>query len=337
MFENDPLNTIVITADVWIKTEENFQPLQEYYLTLNNDLTDISYSRFYGYIGQHSESYSDTINLDIYNSVDFGSISFGPGCLRLKANFKNELGLPVKVEAEEFKAFHTTGVNPESLNIYLFGPDTANSFNIYSPDCSAPDGIVTSVLFDHSNIIDAVNISPNKIFFKLNGIFNYEGDNSVTNCFHDTSQVGLNVSVEMDLFGSISDFSIADTLDFSLEDNQNLNAIEFWVKITNGFPINATSQLTFVDSLNLELYSLFPNVEDIIVSALTGPPPECRVIQPATKETFITIDGDALDSILKAKKIIFRTNLWTESDKLIKVYSDYSVDLNMSAKLNVNY
>jgi len=336
-FENNPLNTIIIVADVWIKTDTNVNLLPEYSLTLTNELTNIEYSRFYGFIGNHIESYSDTIDLNIYNSADFGSISFGPECVRLKVDFYNELGLPVKVEAEKFTAYHTTGINPDSLDIYLFSPDTANSFIINSPDCNSALPSSTEVMLNRSNIVEALEIAPNKIYFKLNGLFNYEGDSLITNCFRDTSQINIAVSVEMDLYGSISDFTIADTLDFSIESVENLNAIELRIDISNGFPINAFAQLDFIDSENQLLYSLFPDNENIIVSAITGNPPDCRVIQPSKKETIVTIIGDDLESLLKASHIIFKSTLSTEPDKLVKIYSDYSIDLNLSAKLYVNY
>ncbi len=336
-FDNNPLNTVIIVADVWIKTDTNVNVLPEYSLTLSNELKNIEYSRYFGFIGNHIESYSDTIDLNIYNSADFGSISFGPECVRLKVDFYNELGLPVKVEAEKFTAFHTTGNNPDSLDIYLFGPDTASSFIINSPDCYSALPSSTEVMLNRSNIVEALEIAPNKIYFKLNGLFNYEGDSLITNCFRDTSQINIAVSVEMDLYGSISDFIIADTLDFSIESVENLNAIELRIDISNGFPINAFAQLDFIDSENQLLYSLFPDNENIIVSAITGDPPDCRVIQPSKKETIVTIEGDAMESVLQASKIIFKSTLSTEPGKLVKIYSDYSIDLNLSAKLYVNY
>ena len=70
-------NTIIIGTDVSIKTADliNIDTSKNYFIRLTNKLSDIIYSRFYGYIGEHVESYSDTIDLNIYNSVNFGSIT----------------------------------------------------------------------------------------------------------------------------------------------------------------------------------------------------------------------------------------------------------------------
>jgi hypothetical protein len=251
---------------------------------------------------------------------------------------QNELGLPMKIEAERFTAYHSQGSNPDSVEINLFGPDSTNVFNINSPDCGFNLPASTEILMNNSNILDALNISPNKVYIKLNGKFNDGVDSStITNCFRDTSDISIRVKVELDLFGSISAFKIADTIDFSIESVDNLNAIEFRIEIINGFPINAAAQVVFIDQNHQPLYSLFPTEEDIIVSATSGGPPDYKVIQPTRKETIILIEGDAMESVLKASQIIFTSSFSTESNNLVKIYSDYNIDLALSAKLYVNY
>jgi hypothetical protein len=331
-------NTIIIGTDVSIRTADliNIDTSKNYYISLTSELTDIKYSRFYGYIGEHVESYSDTIDLNIFNSADFGSITFGEGCVSMKIDIYNELGLPFKLEAEKFTAYHTSGANPDSFNIYNPFVPNSNSISIISPECDSETGSTTEIIINTDDIVDALEISPNKFYFKLNGILNYD-NNISTNCFRDTSDFKIDMKLELDLFGSISDFQIADTLDFSIESVENLNAIELRIDISNGFPINAFAQLDFTDSENQLLFSLFQDNENLIVSAITGNPPDYRVIQPSKKETIVTIVGDDLESLLKASQIIFKSTLSTEPDKLVKIYSDYSIDLTLSAKLYVNY
>ena len=335
-FENDPPNKIDILGYVNLVINDSGIASTNY-VTLENRITNIDYTKYIGYIGRHTESYIDTIDLNIYNSSDFGNITFGPDCVDLTIDVQNEVGIPMKIAAEEFTAYHTVGSLHDSIEIDLFGPDSSNVFNILSPFCDDVNHASTEILLNKSNIIDALDISPNKVYIKLNGIFNDGADSLISNCFRDTSDIIIRVKVELDLFGSISAFKVADTLDFSLESIENLNAIEFRIEIINGFPINASTQVVFSDSDFQPLYSLFPAEEDIIVSALTGGAPDYKVIQTTKKETIILIEGDAMESVLSATQIIFTSSFSTESNNLVKIYSDYSIDLALSAKLYVNY
>ncbi len=335
-FDSIQQNTIEINALVNIVTDDN--DLSSYTISLENNFSQLKYSQFYGYIGVHSESYSDTIDLNLYNSVDAGSIIYGPESVKLNIEVENELGLPIQIETEKFTAYHTNGSHQDSSNIYLFGEGTLNNFSINSPGIGEiGKSAHTTISSENSNFTDVLNISPDKIIFDLNANFNYEGNNHTINFFTDTSEINIQATVSLDLFGSISSFKIIDTLDFSLGNVENLNAIEFKVDITNGFPINALAQVDFYDSEFNKLYSLFPEDDELILSAETGEAPDYKVITPTDKETIITINGEALDSILKATKIIFASTLSTESNKLVKIYSDYGVDLTMSAKLYINY
>ncbi len=328
-------NTVDINALVGISSDDNID-LSPYHINLENTITSLNYSQFYGYIGEHTESYEDTIDLNLYHSADIGNITFGAECVNMKIEIENELGLPLQIEAEKFTAYHTGGSNPDSVDVYLFGQGNPNIFTINSP-AEVGDGVLTTIEVNEANISDALNISPNKIFFKLNGNFNYEGDNQTTNFFSDTSILQIYARLSLDLYGNISSFKIADTLDFSLDPVDNLKAVELKLGITNGFPIEATALVDFLDDENQLLYSLFSDDADIIVSAETGDPPECKVINPARKETTILIDGDAMESVLKATQVVFMSTLSTEPGKLVKIYSDYNIDLELSAKLYVNF
>jgi hypothetical protein len=330
-------NIVYIYATVTAVTDEN-PNLLSYFVSLENKLTNMTYSFFTGYIGYHTESYTDTIDLGIYSSADFGSILFGPESVKLKIHAENELGFPIKINAEQFTAYHTQGNSNESVDVFLFDSIPPNTFNIEAPTYEQiGQTIVTDIVSDESNIVDALNIAPNKIALKLVGIFNPDANPGIQNFFYNTSKIKIDVALELELFGKIEAFRIADTLDFSLTSDEHLNGIEFNAIINNGFPIAGKAQVLFTDENFNILYSLFPEDESIIVSGETGAPPDYKVISPSKKETIIVIDSDDIEVILGATQLIFTTTLSTEPGKMVKIYSDYSVDLTLSAKLYVNY
>jgi hypothetical protein len=338
---SDTIGTITLQADIGIFIPPDFGGYfdEQACMILINELEDIKYSQFLGYIGKQVESYSDTIDISIFNSADVGSITFGENCVKLGVELYNELGLPIKVESEKITAYHTTGTSQESVDIYFItNSGDTNNFIINSPTCNAGNGEATEMVLENSNIVEALEISPNKLFFKLNGILNPDQNPNETNCFKDTSDFTMAVKLQLDLFGNISEFKIADTIDFSIESVENLNALDLRIEFINGFPITASAQLDFLDDENNHLYSLFPQGEEIIIlSAESGGEPDYKVIQPTQKETIVALDGEAMELVLKATKIIFTSTLSTEPGKLVKIYSDYSMDMALSAKFYVNY
>jgi hypothetical protein len=334
---NDSVNTIFIYAQVHFVTGNN-QNLSPYHITLENHLTDLSYSLFTGYIGYWEESYTDTIDLGIYNAADFGAILFGPESVRMKIQIENQLGLPIIINAEQLTAIHTQDDSNESVEIRLFGPGQPNSFPINSPSFDqVGETMVTNILSENSNIVEALNIAPNKILLKLVGYLNPNANNEVKNFFFSNSQLKIGVTLEMDLYGRIDEFRIADTLDFSISNDEHFNGLEFNSVITNSFPIDGKAQVLFTDDDYNVLYSLFPEDESIIISGVTGPPPASKVISPSKKVTSITLGSEEIEKILEATQLIFRTTLGTEPDKMVRIYSDYNVELNLSAKFHVNY
>jgi hypothetical protein len=337
-FGNDTTNTVFIYGTVFFITDAN-PNLSPYYVNLENDLTNLTYSFFSGYIGKRDESYTDTIDLGIYNSADFGAILFGDESVRMKIHVENELGLPLEIIVEQLTAYHTQDNSNNSIDINLFGPDSANIFPINSPTINQiGEKVVTDIQsVPGNNIVQALNIAPNKLVMKLVGVFNPESNPNIDNFFYNTSLININVALELELYGRIDAFRIADTLDFSLENDDHLNGLEFNAIITNGFPIDGKAQVLFTDDDYNVLYSLFPDDESIIVSGVTGPPPNSRVESPSTKETRIIVDSDDIEMILGATKLIFRTTLNTEPGKMVRIYSDYNVDLALSAKFYINY
>jgi hypothetical protein len=124
-----------------------------------------------------------------------------------------------------------------------------------------------------------------------------------------------------------------DTLDFDPTSFDGFDAVEFMVEISNGFPISADIQLEFVDQDFNVVYTLIPENERLIEAGDIGSAPEYRVTSSTSKKTFIPIDRDGLDLIEQCSNVFFTAVLATENSQLVKIYSDYDIQLNMGAKV----
>jgi len=102
------------------------------------------------------------------------------------------------------------------------------------------------------------------------------------------------------------------------------------------FPADAYVQFYLADSNYVILDSLLPYNEQLLISALVGPPPEYRTYSPLNKTTVVVLSGDKLNTLFNSKKIIFAAKLSTseQGQKVVKIYSDYGIDIKLALKLN---
>ena len=60
-------------------------------------------------------------------------------------------------------------------------------------------------------------------------------------------------------------------------------------------------------------------------------------VVPESRKTFVELNREELDLVEQADKIHFRALLSTENSQLVKIYSDYYIQLQLGAKVIYNY
>ncbi|MBN2173277.1 MAG: hypothetical protein JW731_04045, partial [Bacteroidales bacterium] len=317
-------------------TGDNNPDNSPYFMQLENEFAATEFSRFFGYAGYQSITMNDTLQVDIFRLNEEGYFDFGPGSVNLKIDLWNSFGIPADLEFLQFKAVHD-GPDPESLDIYLFGEGNPAIINLNYPDFfQVGQSILTEVETVNSNIHEALDISPDKLFLDLEARINPGQDPNQENFALDTSHLKAKIALELQLFGSVSGFKIADTVDFNIDDVNEIDYIEFAVDVSNGFPINAEMQLFFVDSVYNELFVLLTPDEALMPAASVGNAPEYRVQSPAEKITYIDLGNEEIEKLPEARQIIIRATLSTYEGDLVKIYSDYAIDLKLGAKFGLN-
>jgi hypothetical protein len=63
--------------------------------------------------------------------------------------------------------------------------------------------------------------------------------------------------------------------------------------------------------------------------APVGGPPEYRVTSTVHKMTDANLTSDRIKNILDAKKMILRAGLSTTNEQLVKIYSDYTIQIQL--------
>ena len=328
-------NEIIIHSVVHFITDDQ-PPNNPYFVEIENSFTDILFHQFFGYAGYQEISLSDTINLDIFDINQQGNFVFGPGSVILNIHALNSFGLPVSLDFNTFRAYR--GDYSDSLDIYLFGEGNPTVIGLNSPTINQiGESVPTDITSTTSNLNEVLALSPSSIYVDVTGKLNVDGNPENTNFLLDTSRIRASVNLELQLFGQVNNFHLKDTIDFNLGSIEDVESLLFVVDIENGFPINTEIQLTFIDSLNQDVYKLLPDNELLMIAAAVSSAPDYKVISPAHKTTEIVLSREDLDAVEQARKIIIDANLFTTENQQVKIYSDYGIDLKLGAKVGINY
>ncbi len=299
-----------------------------YDLTIKQRLRDVSVYYASGYFGQQNfDIAKEVIGISLFDNRTVEEIFMEDP--RLKLKFYNSFGFPVGVTMDEFyvekdgSMLNVTSTNLPSFNIV--GASKPNQFD------------TTVLIFDktNSNIIDLFNFQPKKVGFREKLVSNPTGA-VVQNFVLDTSRVYVEAEVELPLYGRALNFTLSDTTKFSLDEVEGVISAELRFNILNSFPAEANFQIYLADSNGLVLDSLLSGQEQVLTAASVGPPPDYRTTIPVNKTTVVVLGQGKLANLWKTEKIIYKAMFSTADQglKVVKIYSDYYLDIKMAAKLN---
>lgn len=315
---------------------DNNPNLSPYSFSLRARLSDIRFSAIFGYLGQYEYPLSDSVNLGIFSNNLSGSIHFED--LKMQLKTENSIGMPMELRIDEIKAYSDKNA-PYVVNL-TDNPLFPNPVSFLSPDISQVGQSVTSATLFTSgncNLNQALSISPRKITFKLNGKSNPAGNPLDENFILDTSRFRVTARVELPFYGSITDFALTDTLNFNFEDIEELDEFSFLIVSRNRFPLNIDLQVLFTDEQFIPLDSLIYDQNfTLLQAAPVGGPPNYRVIDdpPVPVYTYQppVLTRQRLEKLGKTKKMIIRAFLNTSNSGLVKIYSDYNLDVRLGAR-----
>ena len=335
--EGDALNELNFLAEVVMHGDIN-PDLSPYDFILSGDIRDLEFEKIFGYLGQYELNLNDSLEFSIFEKTLTGGIELGTGTIDVWVDIKNSYGATVTVDADEFYAY--SKVNPPYLvDINLFGQGVPNIFAINAPDFQqVGQTIETNLDFSNSNLAQAFNIAPEMLHFDFMAITNPLGDTLASNFILDTSRISLGMDVEMQLFTSISDFIVEDTIDFDLNSNANeIGSLLIRLNTVNRFPLNVDVQIYFADDDYNIIDSLITNTDErILVGAPVSGPPEYKVIEGAAKMTDFEISRQKLDRIVNAEYMMLKAGLSTTDNSLVKIYNDYSLEIKVGTIVGIN-
>ena len=329
-------NTMALDLNIFIMGDDN-PNLSPYDFLINGSLTSLEFDAVYGYFSQYQLKLSDSLEIGIFDNALSGGFNIGQGSVDLIFDLYNSIGAPIHFDADALFV-ESSKVAPYHVDIHLFGPDIPNEFTINSPSIDQiGETAETTLDFTQANFAAAFNISPDFLYYDLSAVTNFGGDSTDQNFMLNESAVSLDVDLAFNLFGSVADFVVEDTIALNFDENPNeLDYMMFRINLTNGFPLDASAQVYFADENYLVLDSLITGDRNLLPGASVGGAPEYRVLESASKITDVMIDKSRLENIVAAKHLLFRVRLSTSDEQLVKIYEDYNIILKLGTITGLN-
>lgn len=296
----------------------------------------IKFSRFYGYIGKIDLFDSkDTIDLSIFDNSKTGNFSIDDAIIKIKTG--NSIGADIvggitKLEGYTKGSGNYTITNPPNpLPIRTPSINDAGKF-VY-------DSAIMNKL--NSNVPLVINKKPKQIIFQAYIKVNPSGKlqrNFVT----DNSQLKIDIEIELPLYGTAQNMVMEEEQKTELEMPEDEEIVEnLMIRFTgnNGFPIDLSTQVYFVDSFNVVFDSLFSNINyKFLEAAQIGS--DGKVTLPTNKTTDIMFDKERAKRLSRLSKLKIRAELSTLNNggvyPSVKLYSNYKLGIKIGIKTKLN-
>ncbi len=302
-----------------------------YSFNIKQSITSLDYYQAYGYFHQHTITVNETkIPISLFDNLHYTQIFIEDPILTL--GFKNSYGLPMDMTFNDLYV-ERDGISKDIISNLL------PTLSLNYPDFNhVGNSDTTAFIFnkDNSNIVDVIDFNPEKLVYS-GTILSNPTNVILPNFILDTSKVNISAELEIPLYGRALDFTLNDTskVDFSDSfDWDKIESIDINLNAQNYFPVESKLQIYFADSNKVIYDSLFEGVSQIVDAATIGPPPAYRTNIPAHKLTTIKLSNDKLIKFKESKYIIVNSvsTTYDNGTKIIKIYSDYKISLELSAK-----
>ena len=295
-------------------------------------LIGLEYTYAEGYLGNDLYLIGrDTIPIDFFEDWTRGDIYFEDPQIRLTAF--NSFGFPVDGQFEEILVNTVSGET-----VALESEFVTNGVYIDYPLLDqVGETIPTYFSFDknNSNIREVLGAGPTAIDYRIDGEPNPNMDETIRGFMTDSSQLRVQMEVELPIYGAASGFAVQDTLEVDFGGYDQVEEAEFKLISDNGMPLAADVQVYFADANNTILDSLLTTTQRVVEAASVDT--DGMVTNNTEQILFIPVQAARLDKILMAKKIILRTAFSTTNDgqNSVRVLADQSVNLRMGVRFGI--
>ncbi len=332
-------NEFVVNLEVTLSGTGS-TPLVTDQITLTQTLSNMTFDRIFGDIGQMSLSPDvDSVDISIFKNV-LGTGAFTLADPKIKFLIYNSYGVPINASLSQFEGYTPGGGSFAITGAPTLLPIQSPGFNqigqmlldSFSLENSTP-----------SNIASVINNTPKYLIYQLASQTNPAGGATHANFVLDTSRLKVDMEINLPLYGTAMNFVLQDTMPFNFGETMP-DEVDYALIRTfnsNGFPFDVDLQIYFVDSLYNKLDSLVvPNqiiLKSGIVNTTVGDPNYGKVISPSATTLDAVLTRTRLVNLKPAKYLLIRAlaNTANGGTTNIKIYSNYKLDVKLGLQVQV--
>lgn len=297
-------------------------------------LTRLEYSYAEGFLGNDIYDIGrDTIEIDFFNNWEQGIVNFEDPKIKLSAF--NSFGFPLDAN---FFSIDVIGIDGERLSLESDAIQDGVGVNFPSLE-QVGETIETNFSFnkENSNIIDILAVGPAAVEYELDGEPNPDSNPDSRGFMTDSSEIKVQMEVELPLNGYTFGFALVDTFDIDLTEYDNVNSAEFKLITENEIPLGLDLEVTFVDENFNVLDRLNSQVDDNYIGS--APVDSNGNVNGVNEKIIIdSFDANRFATIKSASRILIRTAFnTTNSDipQLVKFNADQSIKSRMGLKVEL--
>lgn len=306
-------------------------------LNIKYQLQGIEPSYIKGYVGRDTVISADSASFSFLNIFKSGTI----GLQNVNMNFTatNDIGVGGQVKINRLTAF--SSINNDSVQ--LSGSVVGQPLNITpATDFPLTPSINTLTLNNsNSNIGNMLGILPNKLLYNVRVQTNVNGNNGQYRQFaYLSSNLNIDLNAEIPLSLIANNLTLQDTVGFNISNaNTSLNGINggtLNIIVENKYPITANLTMVVYDSLYNPVDTILSNAQ-IAAAPLDN---NCRVSQQQQTVIQKNVTQAYINQLKLGRNAVIYASFSTQSSNStcngqhLKIYSDYSIGVTLSAKFN---
>ena len=169
-------------------------------------------------------------------------------------------------------------------------------------------------------------IFPNKINTSTTFYLNPNGQSAIEDFLFPAYPMEANLGVEIPLSLIATNLTFTDTNELEIENTTEIDIERIYITIENGLPFLANLSLILLDESN--------NIIDTLTHNTTIFPAQLDVNNIVTNSENTTIEMDYTDFESVNKIVSISSFSTAQNNEFINIYSDYELNLTISAKLN---
>jgi hypothetical protein len=310
-------------------------------------LSDLSIKSAGGYIAPRSLELDDEdVDINIFEQQRNADISIEDP--RFHFYFDNGFGMGLGLEVNSLYGLNALGdsmaVEGENIQQLPFIQGAPSPGDVVSSKLSITNETVIP------NLTDFIEFQPNYVSGNFNLLVNPENQQSVF--ISSQSELDVQFEAEMPIYGSVANFRLTDTTEVNLDDlleatddAAEVEELNVRLIVDNGLPLDAGTQIIFVDDQFNPIDSLFEAPDFVFTSAPVDfisnrdDPDFGRATGKTRTITDIEIPRERIDALENATQIIVKVFGHTTSngENPIRLFSGDSFDFKLAARAKLSF